>query len=126
MALLNKLVKLELRPLLARCSATWSTSSQQNAVGSAYSHLDLDYEEQHKGISPESRDELVTLRFRAGCGALMAPYKRILIGKLFSKLLNTTAGYLTGLSEKGRWSLSTPARIIKPFLTLQGIWLPPK
>jgi len=125
MVFFNKFVKPKLRPLLAEAFCDVEYLISQNAVGNAYSHLDPDYEDEQKGISPEGRDDLVTLRFRAGWGALMAPYKRILMGEIFNKLLNTTAGYLSELSEKRRgyaggsvnWGLS------KRRVTLQVSWM---
>ncbi|CUS11512.1 unnamed protein product [Tuber aestivum] len=103
MVFFNQVVKLKLRPLLAEAFRDVEYLILPGDDENVYTHTDPDGEDEQEGISPESRDELVKLRFQAGWDALMTPYKRILTEKVFNKLLNTTASYFSKLLEKRIW-----------------------
>jgi len=103
MVFFNQVVKPKLRPLLAEAFRDVEYLVSPEGDENAYSRSDPDGEDEQEGISPESRDELVKLRFQSGWDALMTPYKRILTGKVFNKLLNTTASYFSKLLEKRIW-----------------------
>ncbi|PWW74812.1 COG4-domain-containing protein [Tuber magnatum] len=103
MVFFNQVVKPKLRPLLAEAFRDVEYLVSPEDDESAYPRSGPDGEDGQEGISPESRDELVKLRFQAGWDALMTPYKRILTEKVFNKLLNTTASYSSKLLEKRIW-----------------------
>ena len=73
MVFLNKLVKPKLQSLLAEAFRDVEYLISLEGGGNTYSHSGPDDEDKQEGISPKSRDDLVTLRFQAGWGVLMAP-----------------------------------------------------
>ncbi|RPB00043.1 COG4-domain-containing protein [Choiromyces venosus 120613-1] len=103
MVFFNQVVKPKLRPLLAEAFRDVEYFVSPEDDENAYSRSDPDNDDEQEGIDPESKDELVKLRFQTGWDALMTPYKRILTEKVFNKLLNTTASYFSKLLEKRIW-----------------------
>ncbi|CAZ84937.1 unnamed protein product [Tuber melanosporum] len=101
MVFFNQVVKPKLRPLLTEAFRDVEYLVSPEDDENAYPRSNPDGEQE--GISSESRDELVKLRFQAGWDTLITPYKRILTEKIFNRLLNTTASYFSKLLEKRIW-----------------------
>ncbi|KAI5819058.1 COG4 transport protein-domain-containing protein [Pyronema omphalodes] len=83
----NQVIKPRLRPLLAD---TWRDVDYLVALSTS-------------SEDPEPDGDLVRARFESGWNSMMAPVNKVLTERPMSRILNTTAGYLSKLLEKKIW-----------------------